>query len=170
MARAVQGARYCEEHARSVNYGPVNTDNATFKVDRVCANVLCAKAFKAWRQVRVGSPASEAALRLCPDCRRASPLSVAQMTNHHVSFDLALKWLSQADQLACEFCGRRINRRSQASAPTIDHDHRCCPGQKSCGECIRGLLCGRCNTLFGAFERLIEIRSVEEVIAFLASR
>jgi recombination endonuclease VII len=27
----------------------------------------------------------------------------------------------------------------------VDHDHRCCPGPKSCGKCIRGLACGHCN-------------------------
>lgn len=35
----------------------------------------------------------------------------------------------------------------------IDHDHSCCPGrQKTCGKCIRGLICISCNKGLGDFK------------------
>lgn len=34
----------------------------------------------------------------------------------------------------CEVCGTHENL-------AIDHDHNCCPGKKTCGKCIRGVLC-----------------------------
>lgn len=34
----------------------------------------------------------------------------------------------------------------------VDHDHSCCPGSKTCGKCLRGLLCPRCNTAIGLLD------------------
>jgi hypothetical protein len=32
----------------------------------------------------------------------------------------------------------------------VDHDHSCCPGRRSCGQCIRALLHSECNVIIGA--------------------
>lgn len=33
----------------------------------------------------------------------------------------------------------------------IDHDHTCCPDSKTCGACVRGVLCDPCNVGLGRF-------------------
>lgn len=34
-------------------------------------------------------------------------------------------------------------------ALAVDHDHTCCPGETSCGACVRGLACWNCNVGIG---------------------
>lgn len=44
----------------------------------------------------------------------------------------------------CAICGTG-SPGHQKTFFSIDHDHNCCPGKSSCGDCIRGLLCSPCN-------------------------
>lgn len=55
---------------------------------------------------------------------------------------------------ACAIC-----RRTESGGPgwCTDHDHSCCPEKaRSCGRCIRGVLCYSCNTLLGHAKDSIE--------------
>ena len=57
--------------------------------------------------------------------------------------------LLRAQSGACGLCPR-VPEEGEYFA--VDHDHSCCPGRRSCGECVRGLLCAPCNLLLGQFE------------------
>ena len=48
----------------------------------------------------------------------------------------------------CAICGKPPNGKLLS----VDHDHACCPTDKSCGQCVGGLLCNSCNWAIGRFD------------------
>jgi len=57
--------------------------------------------------------------------------------------------MSNAQNNVCKICG---NKEEQNKRLSIDHDHACCNGNYSCGKCVRGLLCSRCNKCLGILD------------------
>jgi hypothetical protein len=53
----------------------------------------------------------------------------------------------RAQNGVCAICKQPPNGKALA----VDHDHQCCPGEKVCGQCVRGLLCNTCNVALGSF-------------------
>ena len=69
------------------------------------------------------------------------------MVTHHRFHNYGLTAEQYADMLArqhnrCASCSRSF----EEVRTHIDHNHRCCPGTRSCGKCVRGILCPACNT------------------------
>jgi hypothetical protein len=66
--------------------------------------------------------------------------------------------MKKAQDDSCAVCEKTFER-----TPHVDHNHACCPGIKSCGNCIRGLLCHHCNAGLGNFKDDYELllRAVE---------
>jgi hypothetical protein len=64
-------------------------------------------------------------------------------------------WLLKVQEFACAMCGDPFG---EDCAICVDHDHDCCMTEKkSCGKCIRGLLCLDCNTTLGKIERKLHL-------------
>lgn len=86
-------------------------------------------------------------------------------SNFRLSLERYLEILESQDN-RCAICLTAAPRDIRTNRFHVDHDHACCPGRKSCGQCIRGLLCHACNTALGNFGDDIErLRRASEYLA-----
>ena len=79
--------------------------------------------------------------------RRANPAYRARQRTYQRQYRYGIteeryQELFAAQEGRCAICG---NKPGRYKGLAVDHDHECCPGKKSCGECVRGLLCSICN-------------------------
>ena len=58
------------------------------------------------------------------------------------TYNISLEKYDEMHNGGCEACGSKENL-------CVDHDHSCCPGEYSCGKCVRGMLCKACNIAEG---------------------
>lgn len=78
----------------------------------------------------------------CEKPHRSIGLCSSHASSAH-SYKLTAEQYAAMMRQPCAICGYRENLN-------IDHDHSCCPGKRSCGKCVRGVLCLNCNYGVGA--------------------
>lgn len=66
-------------------------------------------------------------------------------------------------QGGCPICRRTDPGRA---GWVVDHDHTCCPRERSCASCRRGVICQACNMILGYVKDDPEV--LRRAIAYLA--
>ena len=60
---------------------------------------------------------------------------------------------ADVERMRFEQLGRCAICQKPEEKLVVDHDHACCPKpETSCGSCVRGLLCSRCNVALGIWQ------------------
>lgn len=96
----------------------------------------------------------------CKLCRRLVTITRA----FNITKEQYLRLLEIQDG-KCAICRRPPKNYSLA----VDHDHSCCPDTgRSCGGCVRGLLCSRCNTGIAMFQD--DEQSLVEAVQYLRTK
>lgn len=99
-----------------------------------CFRVLPIEAFGPHARSRDG---------LAPLCRECDTKRV-QLYKHGMTG--ADKAAIADEQGGCAICG---SLNPGPKGWVVDHDRSCCPGDRSCADCRRGILCNFCNTAMG---------------------
>lgn len=75
----------------------------------------------------------------------------------------ALQELIDKQNGKCAICTASFDSSSKTFH--VDHDHKCCLGQKTCGKCVRGILCFNCNSGIGQLQDNIDV--LQSAISYL---
>ncbi len=109
--------------------------------------------------------------RYCSECREIIPRQNKPSSKKTREWGLKARYgltesqliiLLEQQDYKCAICLKEITLQTLR----IDHDHNCCDNRlKTCGKCLRGLLCNGCNTSLGQFKDSIVM--LERAIDYL---
>lgn len=142
------GSRWCAECTAKT--AQVRRSQLAMDVEKKCTK--CGKfksmrAYSSWcRECHAESTRSQRAAN--PEKAKVQARESALRSKYGMSLeDYEVLYTQQGGVCLC--CGAPP---AEGQPLHVDHDHACCPGQKTCGECVRGLLCTGCNLIVGKIE------------------
>jgi hypothetical protein len=131
----ITAKNYCHKHymrlRRNGHVEPTRIDNAERVKDglRLCT---CCREYKPEDEFGKGK------IKIyCKDCKKLK--SIAE------KYKLAPDEYKELIDAGCEICG-------SYKKLVVDHNHACCPGGATCGDCVRSVLCIKCNVWLGVYE------------------
>ncbi|MER5441146.1 endonuclease domain-containing protein [Streptomyces sp. NPDC002790] len=116
-----------------------------------CSRYVPVEDFHAWKGAKASRHGLQSYCKPCSNRLRSSYV--------HGLGRYGLRELLERAGGRCEICAALMEK------PCIDHDHKCCPKASSCGKCVRGVLCTKCNVLLGmASDRPEVLRKAQDYL------
>ena len=151
--RAVKASSLCDPHyQRKLKYGTPTGGR------EMLPEVECDGVTRRCRRCRIVKPvigfeaAKHATKHICIDCEASTKL----FRKYGITAEKYDKLLADQGGV-CAICKEPPGGDGRFRRLAIDHDHACCDTNRSCGKCVRGLLCRRCNFGLAGFRDRIEL-------------
>lgn len=149
---------YCTKHYFRLK-ATGNSEGIRTSTCKICGDQFTEASRRGW--VWPSCPTCRALHYECERCPALIPIASGRRTRRCARCERDRQLVSlygiTLDQLeliiefqggVCAICERPID----LSSARVDHDHSCCSaGRRSCGGCVRGILCDGCNVGIGSF-------------------
>ena len=142
---------YCQKHyMRVLRHGDPNplglpvalSERFNSNGERKCSS--CKRYLSLTHFAKAGKNIPDRLQIYCRECTKLKRLHQI----YGLSAD-SLRYLMHAQKMECKICSIPFSEENQF---VVDHDHDCCPTKKTCGKCVRGILCISCNVRLGIME------------------
>lgn len=122
--------------ARTRDFDALLEKYAAISYHKVCSICKESKLFSQFHVARRQGDGLQGNCKPCANSRKYTLWTTYRLTEERFNE------MVEEQHGCCAIC-------KQAGLLVVDHDHACCPASKSCGKCVRALLCNGCNSALG---------------------